>query len=171
VARVVSPSRPTSPSGSKQARFSDRPLRNVLLAVASLLVAVAVALFVVGPAQASSVSFHETTYSIPGHDLVVYGKVTDTSHDGVSDVNVTIYRIVGGRERVLAQVTTSSQGLYRVALNHLSQLILHVQVSKRMHGRHYLATFVFWARPGRAYDVSAQLLHHSTIFFLPVFSY
>jgi hypothetical protein len=171
VARVVSLSRPTSPSDSRHARFSDRPLRDVLVAVASLLVAAAVALFVVGPAQASSVSFHETTYSIHGHDLVVYGKITDTSHDGVSDVNVTIYRIVGGRERVLAHVTTSSQGLYRVALNHLSQLILHVRVSKRLHGRHYLATFGFWARPGRAYDVSAQLLHHSTIFFLPVFSY
>jgi hypothetical protein len=125
----------------------------------------------VGPAQATSVSFHENSYSIYGHDFVIYGKITDTSHHGVSGAKVTIGRVVDGRERVLAQMTTNSQGLYRVALNHLSQLILYVQVGMRLHGRHYQRTFVFWAHPGRAYDVSAQLLRHSTIFFLPVFSY
>jgi hypothetical protein len=169
--RVASPSRPPTSAARKRARFSDRPVRNALLAAASLVVVAAVALFVLGPAQPATVSFNLTSYSMPGHNVVVYGKVTDASHNAVSDANVVIYKFAGGREWVLAKAATGPQGLYRIVLKHLPQSVLYVKVSKRLHGRHYLGTLRFWAHPDRACDVSVRLLHRSTIFFLPLFSY
>lgn len=169
--RVASPSLPAPSAARKRARFSDRPVRNALLAVASLAVIAAVALFVLGSAQPATTSFNLASYSIPGHEVSVFGKVTDPSQDSVSNAKVVIYWLAGGREKVLAHVTTNPQGLYRVAFNHLPSSTLYVQVSKRLNGRPCLGTFRFLAHPGHAYGMSVRLLHRSFLFFLPVFSY
>jgi hypothetical protein len=160
-----------SSAASKRARFSDRPVRNTLLAAASLVVVAAVALFVLGSEQPATVSFNLTSYSMPSHDVVVYGKVTDASNHGVSDADVVIYRVADSKERVLAQVSTSAKGLYRVVLKHLSLSTLYVHVSKRLNGRNYLGILRFRTHPGRACDVTARLWHRSSVFFLPVLSY
>jgi hypothetical protein len=101
----------------------------------------------------------------------VYGKVTDESNDGVSGANVVIYQVVRGQHSVLAQVTTSPQGLYQVTLTDLSQSTLYVQVSTRLGGSPYLGTIGVSASPDRAYDVSAALVFRVTFFSIPVFSY
>jgi hypothetical protein len=141
------------------------------VAVASLITIATASLFVLGAAEPATVSFQLTSYSAHGHDVVIYGNVTDGSHDSVANANVVIYRSVDGQQNVLAQVATHGQGFYRFALNNLSQSTLRIQVSSWLQGRHYVGKLAFWARPGQAYDVSASLLHRSSVFFLPIWAY
>jgi hypothetical protein len=58
-------------SDRKQGRFYDRPVRNGVLAAASLVVAAAIALFVLASAQPATVSFRQASYSISGDRVVV----------------------------------------------------------------------------------------------------
>jgi hypothetical protein len=169
--RVASTPRPMTSASRKRACFSDRPVRNVLLAAASLAVVAAVTLFVLGAGQPTTVSSDLTSYSMSGHSVIINGHITNASHHAVLGANVVIYRVADGREKVLAHVATSPKGLCRVVLNRLPQSVLYVQVTKWLHGSHYMKTLRFWARPGRAYDVSAWLSHRSWVFFLPVLSY
>ncbi|HEX2819766.1 MAG TPA: hypothetical protein VHO07_06330 [Streptosporangiaceae bacterium] len=168
---IYSSLRPASSASQSGTRFSQRPVRSTLLALASLVVVAATALFLLGSAQSATVSFNLTSYSVPGHDVVVYGEVTNASNDRVSDASVLIYQVVHGHESVLARVVTNSQGLYRVALRNLSESTLHMQISKRLDSRRYLGTISFSVRSGGAYEATARLLHRGWAFPLPVWSY
>jgi hypothetical protein len=169
-----------SPAGlvsKERARFWDRPARNMALAAGSLVVIALAAMFVVGGSTGSAVvSFKLTSYAIPSHNIVVYGKVTNASHTAVGGAEVKVYRLVRGGTDVLQSTFSSRQGLYRMTLplngsTLLNGSILHVRVSERLRGTEYLGALEFHARSGRAYDVSGQLRRRGSVFFLPVFSY
>jgi hypothetical protein len=168
---TTAPPRSTSPAASRRPRFFDRPGRNILLAAASLAMIALVALFVTASPGSAAVSFSLRSYSIPGHNTVVYGKVTNSSHHAVGSAQVTVYRVVHGDTRILRQVRTKPDGLYRVALHRRHGSVLHVRVSMLLHGTHYQGSTKFMIRRGRAYAVSAQLLHRGSVFFMPVFNY
>jgi hypothetical protein len=155
----------------ERARFWDRPVRNVALAAGSLVVIVLAAMFVVGGSTGSAVvSFKLTSYAVPSHNIVVYGKVTNASHTAVGGAEVKVYRLVRGRTEVLERTFSSRQGLYRMTLP-VNGSILHVQVTDRLRGTEYRGALEFHARRGHAYDVSGQLRRRGSVLFLPVFSY
>jgi hypothetical protein len=158
-------------TGRRRARFLDRPVRNILLAAASLVTISVAALFVTASPGAAAVSFSLSSYSIPGHNIVVYGKVTNASQQAVGNAQVEVYRIVNGDMRVLRQVRTRPDGLYRVVLNRKRGAMLHVKVSKRITGTHYAGATKFLVHRGEAYGASAQLVQRGSVLFLPIFNY
>lgn len=165
-----------SPAGlvsRERARFRDRSARNMALAAGSLVVIALAAMFVVGGSTGSAVvSFKLTSYDIPSHNIVVYGKVTDASHTAVGGADVKVYELVHGRTDVMQRTSSSRQGLYRMTLPlNGSGSVLHVEVSDRFRGTEYLGVLEFHAQPGHAYDVSGQLRRRGSVLFLPVFSY
>jgi len=148
----------------------DRPARNTLLTTASLMIIAVIALFVTGSAGSAAVSFNLSSYSIQGHDIVVYGSVTDGAHNAVGSAQVEVYRVVRGDVRMLQQVRTRPDGRYRVVLGP-HRVMVHVKVSRELHGTHYQGATRIRVRHGRAYDVSAELLRRGSVFFLPLFNY
>ena len=167
---VTSPPGSASPATRRRARFLDRPARNTLLATASLMIIAVIALFVTGSGGSTAVSFNLSSYSIQGHDIVVYGSVTDGAHNAVGGAQVEVYRVVGGDVRILQKVRTTPDGLYRVVLGP-HRRIVHVKVSRELHGTHYQGSTRIRVRHGRAYKVSAELLRRGSVFFLPLFNY
>src|ERR1700684_2108405 len=126
------------PAASRRPHFSDRPLRNIFLAAASLVMVAVVALFLTGSSGPAVVSFSLSSYAIPGHNIVVYGQVTNESHHAIGNAPVEVYRFIHGNVHILRQVRTTSDGLYRVVLNgRLDRLALHVRVRMQLHGTHF----------------------------------
>jgi hypothetical protein len=140
------------------------------MAAASVLVLGVTALFLLGPQSSPKVSFSLTSYSITSNSIVVYGKVTHGTQP-VSGATVKLSRFVNGVKKVLAQVPTNSQGLYRVPLPSTSSFTLYVRINKILGGTHYVGSTHFLVKPGFAYDLSAQLTSPSSVFFFPVSSY
>jgi hypothetical protein len=162
--------RPVSPN--RRARFSDKPIRNSLLAAASLLVLSFVVLFLFASPGSGAVTFAVRSYAISGHNVVVYGKVTTKSHHGVANAKVTVYRIRNGQTKVMRVVATSSTGIYRMVFRHLHRRVLvYEKISARFRGKKYHGTTKFHVRRGHAYKVSAQLARHGSLFFFPIFTY
>jgi hypothetical protein len=165
-------SRPADPGGANPGtRFLDRPLRNITMAAASLLVVAAIGLFLAGLPGSPGVSFTLTSYAISTRNVVVYGKVTTSSDHPVRAAEVQIYRVVKGRVRTLRELRTNREGIYRVVLGHLSSGTLDDKVSFWLGGQHHRGVVRFPVRRGRAYGVSAHLATRGSLFFLPINSY
>jgi hypothetical protein len=157
---------------NRRTRFLDKPIRNSLLAAASLLVVSFVALFLFASPGSATVTFSVKTSAINGHNVIVFGKVRTMSGHGVANAKVTVYRIRNGQTKIMRVVRTSSKGVYRMVFRHLRRrVLLYEKISARHRGTHYRGTTKFRVRPGHAYKVSAQLARHGSLFFFPIFSY
>lgn len=164
---LASPPSPAGSAGGGRTRFLDRPVRNTVLAVASLLVIVATVLFLTGSQGSTSVSFKVTSYSTSTSDMVViYGMVGLPTH--AKRAHVEVYSMVSGRMHVLGRTSPHSGGVYQITLTHFTRTLrLHLRVG----GTRYHGTVSFRAHPGRAYGIYAWLVRHNSVFFLPVNSY
>lgn len=154
-------------TAARWARFRDRPVRNTLLAAASLMVLTVAVLFLVGSQGATAVTFKVASRPSSVSGIVVYGKVTNESQQAVSSLKVQFLAKVHGRMRVIGQTKTTSAGVYRVEFRRYSTVFMHVKIQ----GTNYDASTQFRANRGDAYKVLVHLIRRASVFFLPVSSY
>ncbi len=161
---------PAGRAKGRQSRLRHRPLRNALMAAASVLVLAVVAVFLIGSSTPAHISFRLSSYAVASPDIIVFGHITNTAGHAVRGAEIRVSWSADGHEDQLS-ATTDRTGDYRLVLPDQHPTEVTLRVIDFSGGTFYEGQESFSAQEGEAYDVSGELEAGSVLLFFPVGSY
>jgi len=164
-------------SKSRVHRRKSHRVRNFCTALGSLFLVGLIALTVIAPTRTVfAASLQASSTGIPGHG-VVYGKVTNSSKEGLSNIRVAIFdKVVVGKKTALKLsyvARTNGKGIYRVEFRESRPTVRWVQFVDVFSSSKTLKSDLVGVdvKPGRAYEVSGKEIKSAVFTMLPVGSY
>lgn len=164
-------------SKSRIHRQKSHRVRNFSTALGSLFLVGLIALTVIAPTRTVfAASLQASSTGIPGHG-VFYGKVTNSSKEGLSDIRVAVFEKVVVDKKTVLKLTyfarTDGKGVYRIEFKESKPTFFSVQFLDVFSSSKTLKSSLVRVdvKPGRAYEVSGKEIKSAVFTMLPVGSY